>query len=110
MKKILLIITIVAFTSTFALSWSVTSDGPADLDDNDVNNALSFQASKKVNIDVNSTEVIFAATSKHFNGDKEYGLSSDSSVVFVNGATKGSSTQTSAPSDGASGFSAWDKQ
>ncbi|RLB09531.1 MAG: hypothetical protein DRG27_04340 [Deltaproteobacteria bacterium] len=93
----LLCVSLAMATITCDSSGCTTSSGTVD-----------FKCSKNVRIVCNSNGQTYAAISDHFSGDKVYGVSSDSSVVYYTTKSKGEHYDTSGfTASDSSAFSDW---
>ncbi len=68
---------------------------------------VNFKCSKNVRINCNSNGQTYAANSAHYSGDRVYGVSSDSSVIYYTTKNKGSEYTTSPSASDSSAFSGW---
>ena len=93
-KKFLLCLSLIStilffYTFGFAGTFYCDSNGC-----NPGNGSLDFKCSKNVRINCNSDGQRYAANSSHYSGDKVYGVSSDSSIVYYTTKSKGSTYNT----------------
>lgn len=68
---------------------------------------LTFTPSTNVTVGVNSVAQSYAANSKHLNGDREFGVASDSTSIFWQSASKGDQLSGVPSGTGASVFANW---
>ncbi|RLB10771.1 MAG: hypothetical protein DRG39_05565, partial [Deltaproteobacteria bacterium] len=71
--------------------------------------SIDFKCSKNVQINCNSNGQTYAANAGHYSGNRAYGVSSDSSVVYYTSKDKGTSWDSSnSPSaSDSSAFGSW---
>ena len=98
----LICVSLVFVVSTIAGTFSCNPSGcnPSD-------GSLDFKCSKNVRINCNSDGQSYAATSGHYSGNKAYGVSSDSSVVYYTDKDKGSQWTSNPSSPNSSAFNSW---
>ncbi len=82
-----------------------TESGCSDLE---AGSSVDFKCSKNVKINCNSDGQAYAASAGHYSGNRAYGVSSDSSVVYYHSKNKGEKWDTDPTASDSSAFgSGW---
>ena len=69
--------------------------------------SVDFKCSKNVKINCNSDGQAYAASAGHYSGNRAYGVSSDSSVVYYTSKNKGADYTTDPSASDSSAFNSW---
>ncbi|MEW6067189.1 MAG: hypothetical protein AB1610_02670 [Nitrospirota bacterium] len=77
------------------------------LDPNGNATTLQFSPSTQVYVGINSSGPTYAANSKHYNGDREFGVASNATAIFWIARSTGVVLAAVPTTTGANAFSGW---
>ncbi len=112
MKKIFFVLCILGFVLVLGIGslyagWTCTDSG-CDTSGLSVTGDIGqFKTSKNVQIQVNSSSQSYAAIADHYNGDRAFGASSDSTKIYYTDKDKGSHYSGNFTASDSSAFSGW---
>ncbi len=110
MKKIIILVIALSFALGAAIAFAAGGTWNSSTDVTTITfpgSSQTFQASRNVKVYVIDDTTHYAAVSKHLNGDREFGVSADSTTIYWTAATTGTNISASPSVSTSAAFSGW---